>query len=81
MKTSRKEVKQDRGVERALIHQPSSQGEQKHQVGMHGEKEDRRVVRREGGQQPAAAPPDPHLFIPAGQRTHLEAKERSPRRV
>lgn len=30
------------------------------------------MVKKEGGQQPAAASPQLHLFIMAGQNTHLE---------
>lgn len=60
-----------------LIHQPNRQGEQNCQLETHEEKDDRRVEMREGGQQPAAALPELHLFIPAGQTTHLEVKERS----
>lgn len=51
------ENKEERGKtgkgcrKRELIHQPNSQGEQNCQVGMCGEKEDRRVVRREDDQQ------------------------------
>lgn len=53
---------------RETIHQPTRQVEQNCQVGTHGE---------EGGQQPAAAPPELHLFIPAGHSTHLEVKDRA----
>lgn len=73
------ENKEERGKtgkgcrKRELIHQPNSQGEQNCQVGTCREK-DRRVVRREGGQQSVAALHELHLFIPAAQTTHPGGK-------